>query len=264
MCVAYPIAVFRDDQLRFDETLNTVEDWDLMTRAATLRGVATTPEVTAIYRWGAASDVSVNIHSSEEWRADEATVRGKLDANPILLPAGSASRIANLIGDAHQRTAELARLQQYARGLEEHVGGLEGHVGGLEGHVSGLEEHVGRLEDYVGELNKRIYYLADQVIEFGGSVPWIGDDTHLTHKARDVLVRHITSGSWRLTRPLRAAMRLLGKGRGGDLTVDTIPDSGADRLHLVGQVRRSTSWKITIPVRVSARLARRIKAKIFR
>ena len=128
----------------------------------------------------------------------------------------------------------------------------------------GLRGHVGRLEEHAGELTKRIHYLADQVIEFAGSVPWIDEDAHLTHRAREVLVPHITSGSWLLTRPLRVAMRLFGKGRGGELTVGTIPASGMERLRLVHQIRQSTSWKITLPLRVSTRMARRVKAKILR
>jgi Glycosyl transferase family 2 len=96
MCVAYPIAVFRQDGLRFDERLSTVEDWDFLMRAVMLRGITTTPEVTAIYRWGAATDSSAATHASSEWVANEAAVRERLNRAPVLLPAGAASELQRL------------------------------------------------------------------------------------------------------------------------------------------------------------------------
>ena len=240
MCVAYPIEVFRNDGLRFDENLSTGEDWDFTLRSMMLRGVVTSPEVTAIYRWGAANDVSANVHSHEEWAANQAMVRNKLNAGPILLPAGSASRIASLVQDSHSYSAQ---------------------IHDLEARLGEYRAQVHNLDSRLGELQQRVGYLATQVISAGGSIPWIDDDPHLVMLSGKVLESDlVTSRSWRVTRPLRQTTRLLTREHRDDLTIDTIPSTASERLHLIGSILQSTSWRFTFPLRVVGSRLRRTLA----
>jgi hypothetical protein len=97
MSVAFPAEVFREDGLRFDESLTTAEDWELTTRAAMLRGVVSAPKITSVYRWWVNGASSQTEHQPDEWKANADKIRQKLDAQPLLLPPGSARRIAQLI-----------------------------------------------------------------------------------------------------------------------------------------------------------------------
>lgn len=79
-----------------DEALTVCEDWDLVLRAASILGVADLSRVTAIYRrWKSGSD-SYSTHTSAVWARDMAVVRQKLDAGPIILPAGAATNLITL------------------------------------------------------------------------------------------------------------------------------------------------------------------------
>jgi hypothetical protein len=77
-----------------DEDLEVCEDWDLLLRAARLVGVVDIPAVTAIYRrWTSGRD-SYTVHKEAAWERDMERVLAKLDAEPLLLPPGSASALA--------------------------------------------------------------------------------------------------------------------------------------------------------------------------
>ena len=90
-----------------DETLQVCEDWDLGLRAASLLGVVDILALTAIYRrWNSGQD-SYSRHDESVWRRDMEQVRRKLDAGPMLVPAGIASELARL-PDLKDLPAQLA------------------------------------------------------------------------------------------------------------------------------------------------------------
>lgn len=94
-----------------DESLEVCEDWDLALRAASVLGVSDIPSLTAIYRrWNSGRD-SYSIHDRSIWERDMARVIGRLDANPMLIPAGGASdleRFSNQRGLPEQLAAAYA------------------------------------------------------------------------------------------------------------------------------------------------------------
>lgn len=96
MTVAFPRGVFHDLGERFDETLTTTEDWDYLLRAASLLGVADSPEITAVYRRWPREDSSATEHDEDEWRLNMFEVFRKLDSQPVLLPAGETRAIRQL------------------------------------------------------------------------------------------------------------------------------------------------------------------------
>jgi hypothetical protein len=113
MSMAFPATLFREDGLCFDETMETAEDWDFATRAAMLRGVASSPEVTSIYRWWINGESTLFTHTREQWEANARRIREKWNSQPILLPHGSASRITSLIEEVMVSAACAARDLQF-------------------------------------------------------------------------------------------------------------------------------------------------------
>lgn len=97
MALAFPRSVFFDFGLRFDETLTTTEDWDFLMRASFLCDVASTEEITCIYRWWCTSVSSRTEHEQSEWQANLERIVEKFDREYIILPPGSASRIRDLV-----------------------------------------------------------------------------------------------------------------------------------------------------------------------
>jgi hypothetical protein len=108
MVYAFPRGVFHELGLRFDEELNTLEDWDFELRCIMACGVTAVPEITAVYRRWRSGSCSYTLHSEEEWRANENRVIARLDRQPHLFPPG---------------TIDLIRRQQaWIRKLEKDVG----------------------------------------------------------------------------------------------------------------------------------------------
>jgi len=95
--LAFPRGVFHDLKLRFDETLTTMEDWDFLMRAAFIVGVASSEEITAVYRWWEGNHQSSRTdHDETEWRRNHDVILNKFDRLPIILPPGSASSIRRM------------------------------------------------------------------------------------------------------------------------------------------------------------------------
>ena len=97
MTIAFPRAVFHDLGERFDEELDTTEDWDFLLRVVTLVGVAQTPEPTSIYRWWVNSESSRHLHDEAHWQHNHNLVQRRLDARVLLLPHGSVQRLQELV-----------------------------------------------------------------------------------------------------------------------------------------------------------------------
>lgn len=101
--LAFPRACFHDLKIEFDEALTTTEDWDFLMRTAEICGVASDKEITSIYRKWSGAESSYTIHSAEEWQTNHYAIWRKLDAKPILLEPGSATRIRYLVQDWNRR-----------------------------------------------------------------------------------------------------------------------------------------------------------------
>lgn len=98
--LAFPRRAFSDLGYRFDETLTTAEDWDFIVRVAPITGVASSSEVTCIYRrWENASSSST-MHDEHEWRTNYQHTLRKIDSMPLLLPPGYSRKLRDLL---HER-----------------------------------------------------------------------------------------------------------------------------------------------------------------
>lgn len=89
MTNAFPRDAFQRFPFRFDEKLNTVEDWDYLMHVACLVGVDNLDSVTAIYRLWSNAENSSSLHTGEEWADNLRYVQKKLRKVPVLVPPGA-------------------------------------------------------------------------------------------------------------------------------------------------------------------------------
>lgn len=97
--IAFPRVLFSDLGYRFDATLSTAEDWDLIIRVAQLCGVACARNITAIYRLWKDGDNSMSAHDQFEWKSNYIKTLRKIDDAPLLLPPGSAIKLRRIYLD---------------------------------------------------------------------------------------------------------------------------------------------------------------------
>jgi protein-L-isoaspartate O-methyltransferase len=198
--LAYPTACFTELQLRFDESLPVVEDWDLLLQAAAFCGVSSSAHFTSVYRrWGRGDD-SLAMHSRPEWEAAMRAVTVKANQRPLLLPAGSVNRIRrdqDLVVELQRRQTELhEQNEQLIRAHDKH---LEQISADHEHHVEiQRAAHEQQLRDAMNNHQHELTALRER---FDGQVAEsIAQNTRMFHQ----------STSWKITAPIRAlgALRL--------------------------------------------------------
>ncbi|QNM96968.1 methyltransferase domain-containing protein [Chitinimonas koreensis] len=112
---AIPSSVYHELGCRFDETLNTAEDWDFEMRAAFLCGVRSNPEITSIYRKWKKGHSSFSEHSQQQWQRDYERILISMDAEPRLFPAGSTKLIRDQQRWIRKLEQDIAELQTELR-----------------------------------------------------------------------------------------------------------------------------------------------------
>ena len=91
--LAYPRRPLLEAGLVFDEEMDANEDWDYLLQAVLRCGLAINPEPTSIYRMWRTGPNSRRQYEREFWVACRDRLWGKLDAQPISLPAGSLNHL---------------------------------------------------------------------------------------------------------------------------------------------------------------------------
>ena len=84
--LAFPLYPFRKMKFRFDETLDTTEDWDYLMRVSCICGVVDVQEPTSMYRLWKNMENSHSVHSEEEWIKNRNRIQNRLRKRPLLLP----------------------------------------------------------------------------------------------------------------------------------------------------------------------------------
>lgn len=204
LAIALPRSAFQDLGIRFDESLSTAEDWDFIMRCALLCGVESSAEVTCIYRWWLRSESSRAVHRQEEWRANHQRIWDKMDRAPLLLPAGSAGLLRDLMAERDSLSATVAMLNAQLHELQLH------HANAIVSPPQfQLTESHRSLMLAVGSWSWRLSapLRAVKSVLAGRPLPTF-HVTHMTEaQAQDILQAVHNSSSWRLTRPLRVMKR---------------------------------------------------------
>ena len=91
MGLAFPLFLFRELHVLFNETLSTTEDWDYLMRTAGIAGISETGEVTAIYRLWNTKDTSRQLIQEPEWNVNYREIGQKMQPLPLLLTAYEAA-----------------------------------------------------------------------------------------------------------------------------------------------------------------------------
>jgi hypothetical protein len=112
MSISYPVRLLKRHELKWDEKLLAVEDWDLLMRASEQIPVQSTEVVTSIYRRPGKTYRSQLAVSAIEWNKSELVVRKKLDDLKFVL---TGSEISSLINQNFKRVGrgDRARAKYY-------------------------------------------------------------------------------------------------------------------------------------------------------
>ena len=124
MSVAFPRGAVHDLGLRFDESLDTTEDWDFIVRCAAALGVESVREVTCVYRWWVHTGSSREVHTKAEWDEAQKRVQRRFEESILLLQPGETERLVESIqrtwreADVSHKLARSLATTQHATNLE--------------------------------------------------------------------------------------------------------------------------------------------------
>lgn len=93
MTLAFPVYLYREMKLQFDETLEVMEDWDFLLRAAAFCGVQDEAAVTAIYRKWKNAENSHVLHDQNYWTNNYKQITDRHKDLQILLPRRAADSL---------------------------------------------------------------------------------------------------------------------------------------------------------------------------
>jgi FkbM family methyltransferase len=196
--LAFPLGVLRFLDIELDESLDLVEDWDLLLRVAPLAGVSTSPQITSHHQqWGLGDDSRAR-HSPVQWRAAIRRVVDKADRRPLILPPGTVRPL---------REARLKHESEVAEARERY-----------ESEVAALRQELAEARNrYASEVEARERYesevaaLRDELAEarnrYESEVEARSQEVAATAEA------FARSKSWRITAPLRVVGRAMRRSR---------------------------------------------------
>lgn len=120
MSVAFPRGAMHGLGLRFDETLDTTEDWDFIVRCAAALGVQSVREVTCVYRWWVHTGSSREVHTKAEWDEARLRVQRRFEESILLLQPGEVERLVESLRRTRRAAHKSHRLaREYSTMLHE-------------------------------------------------------------------------------------------------------------------------------------------------
>ena len=212
--ISFPRQAFHCLGIRFDEALTTTEDWDYILRTSEVCGVASSVEITSIYRWWIGGEVSSRTeHATEEWNTNRADIRRKSESRFAVLDP-IAMRSLRRMSDEHAALIkEIKRLRK--SGVRVQLSAAMGSVTPSAALHAKRRDIRNLLGSKSWRISAPIRYVGVIVLRRG-----VAFDIEASHALSadgldqmDQCIRNSTS--WRLTAPLRylAARRLASRGR---------------------------------------------------
>ncbi len=116
---AVPTEAVRALGIRFDENLAVLEDWAFLIAASTTCGVHDTNHVTSVYHRWQDEESSLGSVDTAVWETTRASILQRLDQAPMLVPPGSASRLATMWNAWNLARAEDGLIGRLAADLAE-------------------------------------------------------------------------------------------------------------------------------------------------
>ncbi|CAB4963878.1 unannotated protein [freshwater metagenome] len=156
MALALPRGVVADLGERFDEELETTEDWDLLLRAAGVTGVTTSPEPTSVYRVWTEEEGSRSLHHGDTWQRGHDRVRARLAERVVLLGGAEADRLAAARERLAEEEAEKFRFAALNEQASADLVSVNEAVGVLRAQLAESEDKRRRLVERVQRLKARL------------------------------------------------------------------------------------------------------------
>jgi glycosyltransferase involved in cell wall biosynthesis len=148
--LAFPRGAFHDLGIRFDESLDTTEDWDYILRVSALCGVASSPTITSIYRWWIVGESSRSDHSKIEWQQNREAILRKQDQQHYILQRGDLAQLRQMVEEvktlreeARENTRTINTLRVELRGRTQAVNTLRGELRVRAQTLNALREQLG-------------------------------------------------------------------------------------------------------------------------
>lgn len=101
MTLAFPVNIFQNLGMIFNEELDVMEDWEYFMRTAFLCGVSDTKKATAIYRFWDNLETSATLHEQSTWDSTYQAIQEEYNQESIIIPPGNLQRIINLLNGSH-------------------------------------------------------------------------------------------------------------------------------------------------------------------
>ena len=108
---AVPRSLIETVGLRFDEDLPVLEDWDFLMRAVAFASVRDTHKVTSLYQMWRSGESSASLHDVDLWQATQRVLQDRMSLRPLVLPVGSADRLAKMCEQLAEHVAVRAQLE---------------------------------------------------------------------------------------------------------------------------------------------------------
>ena len=99
MSFAVPRALVAELGMDFNEEMSVCEDWEFLVRCALVVGVVDSAVITSIYQRWRGDGTTTSSGPGEQWDHAMAQMIARLNSGPLLLPAGSASVVADLMAE---------------------------------------------------------------------------------------------------------------------------------------------------------------------
>ena len=212
--LAIPRQLFHDAGLRYDESLNTTEDWDFIMRCISAAGLGNAAEITSIYRWWGTGESSRTVHEKAEWVANHHKIWDKWNANPFTIPAGNVRPLVELLQQRQVFRAELRRL--YDSGIRLNIAEQLVMPDGWLTPNRARSQVTNILESTSWKVAAPLRGI-QALLGFDNRQAFAQLDSMTADEAEAVAIRLQRSLSWRITAPLRQLsilrMRYMGHAR---------------------------------------------------